>query len=331
MRDIPLKKFILSLACAASLLVPALIAYAQTYPDRLLTIRVPFPAGGPADAGFRQMQPALQAQLGQPVIIDNLPGAGGAIGVQRVLGAPADGYTVLGTSAPDLILAPFSVAAAKYDPLRFRLIAPVVITDFVLVSSIDSPFKSLDDLLSHAKQPGNKELSIGHWGRGSISHVVAADFQNRAGIRLLEIPYKGFAFIVPDLVGGQLNLAFVPVFGATLGLIQSGKVRAIGVTTAQRHPNLPDVPTLSEGKSLRGFEHGIWTGIFVDRKVGSAEVAKLFQAATSAIRSPEFVKFADEQASRSFEPMSLAKADDYFKSEIKRLSEIARQIKLQPE
>lgn len=326
-----MKKFILSLACAAGLFAPALIASAQTYPDRLLTIRIPFPAGGPADAGFRQMQPALQAQLGQPVIIENLPGAGGAIGVQKVLGAPADGYTVLGTSAPDLILAPFSVAAANYDPLRFRLVAPVLITDFVLVSSIDAPFRSLDDLLSHAKQPGSKELSIGHWGRGSIAHVVAADFQNRAGIRLLEIPYKGFAFIVPDLLNGQLNLAFLPVFGITLGLIQSGKVRAIGVTTAQRHPNLPNVPTFNEGKALRGFEHGIWTGMFVDRKVGNADVAKLFQAATSVIRSPEFVKFADEQASRSFEPMSLAKADDYFKSEVKRLSEIARQIKLQPE
>lgn len=327
-----MKRFALCLACAATLLAPALVANAQSYPDKLVTVTVPWPAGGPSDVQFRQMQPSLQAQLAQPVMIDNVPGAGGSIGVQKVLRARADGHTVLGTSASDLILAPLSIAAAKYDPLQFRLIAPVAITDFVLISSLDAPFKGIDDLLSHAKQPGAGQLSIGHWGRGSISHVVAADFQNRTGIRLLEVPYKGTTLIVPDLLNGQVKLAFLPLVGLTIGLIQTGKVRAIGIAAAQRHPTLPDVPTLNEGKSLRGFEHTVWTGVFVDRKVGNAEAAKLAQAANTALRSPEFGKFLAEQGARgAVEPMTLAKADDYFKSEIKRLSRIGREIRLQPE
>jgi tripartite-type tricarboxylate transporter receptor subunit TctC len=311
--------------------VPALSATAQTYPSKLVTIRVPFPAGGAADAQFRQLQPGLQTQLGQTVILDNLPGAGGSIGVMKVLGSPPDGYTVLGHTASDLILAPFNVASAKYEPARLRLVAPVGGADFVLVSSPRFSFKNIDELLDYAKQPGNKELSIGHWGRGSTPHIVGADLQSRGKVQFLEVPYKGVAPIIPDLMGGQVDLSLLPLGGPTLGLIKSGKVRAIGVSAARRIPGLPDVPTLNEGKVIKGFEHQIWTGIFVDREVGNAEVAKLAEAVHAVAKTPEFVKFLEDQGGRGFESMTVEQADQYFKRETKRLSEIARQIKLQPE
>lgn len=326
-----MNRLIFQLACAVALLVPALSASAQTYPSKPVTIRVPFPAGGPADVGFRQLQPGLQAQLGQAVIVDNLPGAGGSIGVMKVLSSPADGYTVLGTTASDLILAPLTLASAKYEPGQLRLVAPMLISDFVLVSSPRFSFKGVDDLLAYMQKPGNKELSIGHWGRGSTTHIVGADFQNRANVRFLEVPYKGVSPIIPDLVGGQVDLSFLPTAGPTLGLIKSGKVNPIGVSTAQRIAALPDVPTLNEGKVIKGFEHQIWTGIFVDRKVGNAEVARLAQAVNAVTSLPEFAKFAADQAGRTFDPMTPAQADAYFKAETKRLTDIARLTKLQPE
>lgn len=324
-------KFLFQLACAAAMLLAAFTASAQTYPSKPVTIRVPFPAGGPADAGFRQIQPGLQAQLGQPVVIENLPGAGGSIGVLKVLGLPADGYNLLGHTASDLILAPLAIATAKYEPSQLRLVSPLGISDFVLVSSARWSFKGVDELLAHARQPGNKELSIAHWGRGSTTHVVGADFQNRGNVRFLEVPYKGVSPIVPDLVGGQVDLSFLPLSGPTVGLIRTGKVHAIGVSATQRAAALPEVPTLNEGKVIKGFDHQIWSGIFVDRKVGNAEVAKLAQAVNAVIASPEFAKFAADQASRTLEPMTPAQADEHFKAETKRLTDIARLIKLQPE
>jgi len=326
-----MKQVIFRLVCAIALVVPTLGATAQTYPNKLVTIRVPFPAGGAADAQFRQLQPGLQAQLGQTVILDNVPGAGGSIGVMKVLASAPDGYTVLGHTASDLILAPFSVAAAKYEPGRLRLVAPVGGADFVLVSSTRFSFKNIDELLAYAKQPGNKELSIGHWGRGSTPHIVGADLQARGKVQFLEIPYKGVAPIIPDLIGGQVDLSLLPLGGPTLGLIKTGKVNAIGVAAARRIPGLPDVPTLNEGKLIKGFEHQIWTGIFVDREVGSAEVAKLIEGINAVVRTPEFVKFLADQGGRGFEPMTAEQADQYFKRESQRLSEIARQVKLQPE
>jgi tripartite-type tricarboxylate transporter receptor subunit TctC len=324
-------KFLFELACAAAMLLPAFTSSAQTYPSKPVTIRVPFPAGGPADAGFRQLQPGLQAQLGQAVVVDNLPGAGGSIGVMKVLGLPADAYNLLGHTASDLILAPLAIAAAKYEPGQLRLVSPLLITDFVLVSSSRLSFKGVDDLLAHVRQPGNKELSIAHWGRGSTTHIVGADFQNRGNVRFLEVPYKGVAPIIPDLIAGQVDLAFLPLSGPTVGLIRTGKVHAIGVSAAQRAAGLPAVPTLNEGKEIKGFDHQIWTGVFVDRKVGNAEVARLAQAINAVAKLPEFAKFAADQAGRTLDPMTPAQADEHFKAETKRLTDIARLIKLQPE
>lgn len=326
-----MNKFLFQLACAVALLVPALSASAQTYPSKLVTIRVPFPAGGPADAGFRQLQPGLQTQLGQTVVIDNLPGAGGSIGVMKLLSLPADGYNVMGHTASDLILAPLALATAKYEPGQLRLVSPLAITDFVLVSSAHLSFKGVDELLAHVNRPGSKELSIAHWGRGSTTHIVGADFQHRGNVRFLEVPYRGVAPIIPDLVGGQVDLTFLPLSGPTVGLIKSGKVNAIGVSAAQRVASLPDVPTLNEGKMIKSFRHQIWSGVFVDRKVGDAEVAKLAQAINAVIQSPEFTKFMADQSGRTLDPMTPAQADEYFKNETKRLTDIARLIKLQPE
>lgn len=304
---------------------------AQDYPSKLVAIKVAFPAGGSADAGIRQLQQRLQGALGQTVIVENVPGAGGTLGANAVLNAPADGYTVLGTTGTDLNLAPMSLVSAKYDPQKFRLIAPVVITDFVLVSSNAHSFKNVEELIKHAKNAGNKELSIAHWGHGSTAHVVGADFETTAGITLLNVPYKGVAPIIPDLIGAQVDLSFLPLAGPTLGLIQTGKVRPIGVTGARRNPHLPDVPTLSEYRGLKGFEHSIWSGLFVRRETPEAVAAKLTASVNASITAPEFKKYLEDSAGRPVAALSPQEADAFFKSEAAKLASIAKRIKLKPE
>lgn len=326
-----MKTNILRLVCAVVWAAAALPCGAQTYPSRLLTIDVPFPAGGAAEVAFRQLQPDLQAQLGQAVVIENVPGAGGSIGVQKVLASPADGHTLLGHTGSDLVLAPMAMSAVKYDPQQLRLVAPVGATDLVLVSAPRLAFKNADELVAYCRQPGARELAIGHWGRGSTPHIVGADFQNRAKVKWLEVPYKGVAPIIPDLVGGVVDLSFLPVAGPTLGLIRSGKVNAIGIASARRNPALPDVPVLSESAALQGFEHSLWSGLFVRRQVGDAEITKLTQALHRAMQTQGFASFMKEQAARAFEPMTPVQADQFFRRESERLSDIARLIKLQPE
>lgn len=326
-----MKKNILRIVCALASAVAAWPIGAQTYPSRLVTIDVPFPAGGAAEVAFRQLQPDLQAQLGQTVVIENVPGAGGSIGVQKVLAAPADGYTLLGHTGSDLVLAPLAMSAVKYDPQQLRLVAPMGATDLVLVSSPRLPFKNADELLAYCRKPGAKELSIGHWGRGSTPHIVGADFQNRAKLTWLEVPYKGMAPIIPDLVGGVVDLSFLPLAGPTLGLIRSGKVNAIGIAAAKRNPALPDVPVLGESAALQGFEHSLWSGLFVRRQLGEPELNRLAQALQRAMQTPGFAGFLKEQAARGFEPMTPVQAEQFYKRESERLADIARLIKLQPE
>jgi tripartite-type tricarboxylate transporter receptor subunit TctC len=318
-------------ALLATVAGAASLAYAQAFPAKPIIVRVAFPAGGSADSGFRQVQPALQQALAQPVVIENLPGAGGSISAMNVLNAPSDGYVLLGTTGSDLTLAPLSIASAKYDSSRFRLIGVIAVTDFVLVSSTAFKFKNIDDLLAHMRSPGSKELSIAHWGRGSSPHLVGADLQLRTGAKFLEVPYKGVAPIIPDLIGGNVDLTFLPLAGPTVGLIKTGKVRAIGVAGKARIAQLPDVPTLNEGRTLRGFEHVIWTGLFASANTPDHALAKLNGTLNEIIKTSSFQRFLEETASRPAVTMDLSQAAAFHRTEAEKISRIAASIKLQPE
>jgi tripartite-type tricarboxylate transporter receptor subunit TctC len=250
-------------------------AMANDYPTRLITVKVAFPAGGPADVSIRTASAMLQRRFGQPLIVENVPGAAGSISAMMVLKAKPDGYTLLGTAGTDLIAAPFTVVSAKYQPSAFKLVGLTAMADFILVSNPSLSFKNVDELIDYAKTPGNKELSLAHWGKGTTAHLVGADFQARSGATFLEVPYKGVAPALSDLSGGHADLTFAPLSGPTLELIQGGKVKAIALASDKRSPFLPDVPTINEGVKLKNFEHGIWSGIFVSADTSEPVVARL--------------------------------------------------------
>lgn len=306
-------------------------AMAQDYPLKAVTVKVAFPAGGPADAGIRAANRILERELGKPVVTENQAGAMGSIAAMVVLNSKPDGYTLLGTTGTDFIVAPFAIPSAKCDPARFKLVGVTGISDFVLLSSKAHSFKSLDELIAHAKNPANKQLTLGHWGVGSTPHIVGADFQVRTGTSFLEVPYKGAAPVMADLIGQHVDLTFIPIGGPAIELVKSGSVRALAIASNQRNPIAPDVPTFSEHLALRDFEYGLWSGILAPPDTPEPIVVKLTEALGNWLRSSEYHERTATNGSRVVEPMAVAANDQFLKNEKEKYSRLARSLKIAPE
>jgi tripartite-type tricarboxylate transporter receptor subunit TctC len=316
---------------AACMALACTFAAAENYPAKIITVKVAFPAGGPADASIRAATPVLQRALGQTLIVDNMPGANGSIAAMNVWKAPTDGYTLLGTTGTDFLVAPLNIPSAKYQPDNFKMLGVVSISDLVLVSSPEHAFKSIDDVIEYAKKPGSKQLSIGHWGTGSTPHIAAADLQARTGMKLLEVPYKGAAPVSLDLAGGQLDLAFAPLGGPTLGLIQKGKLKAIGIASQKRNPALPDVPGLGEkNRVLKDFEYSVWVALLAPPKTPDSIAVKLNQSINEWSVSPENQTRTASGASRALDPMDIGQAASFLKKEQEKYLRVARQLDLKP-
>ncbi len=306
---------------------------AQTpFPGKPIMIKVAFPAGGPSDASVRAASVILQRNLGQPVLADNMPGAGGAIAATFVSRALADGYTLLGTTGTDLLASPFTIPSAKYKASDFRLLGVTGISDFMLASSPSLGIQSVDDLITYAKTPGNRQLSIAHWGTGSAAHIVAADFQARTGIKFLEVPYKGVAPSMVDMAGSQVDLGFMPLgAGPSLGMLQNGKLKAIGLAGPVRNPVVPNLATFNESQGVKNFEHTLWVGLLAPAKTPDAVVERLTAAMNEWIISPENKARMATTASGRLDPMTPAQAEAFLKSEAEKISRVARALKLLPE
>jgi tripartite-type tricarboxylate transporter receptor subunit TctC len=320
-------------ACAGGCLGIHLPAFAQAdpFPTKPMVVKVAFPAGGPADVSIRAASVVLQRSLGQPLVAESMPGANGSLSAVFVARAKADGYTLLGTTGIDFLVAPLTIASAKYDPVAFKLVGVAGISDFVLVSNATHDFKSIDELVEHARKPGSKELSIAHWGTGSAPHLVAADFQARTGVRFLEVPYKGAAPTIADIAGAQVDLTFVPLGGPTLGMIQNGKMRPIALASPQRNPALPDVPTVGESRLLKNFDYSLWSALLAPPDTPEPVVARLTAAMNEWIVSPENQARIKTNASRRLDPMSPAQAAAFLRAERDKFTRVARSLKLDPQ
>jgi tripartite-type tricarboxylate transporter receptor subunit TctC len=327
----PVLKGIAATLAAAAALASTSSALAQSYPTKPVNLKVAYPASGPADSAARRLQPALQAALGQPVIVENQPGAGGSIATMNVLNAPADGHTLLVITGNDAILAPLTLASARYKASALKLVAVVLPAPFVLVSNTTFSFKSVDEYIEFARKPGQKEPSFGTWGYGSIPHLVGEDFKAITGARMLDVPYKGVAPVVQDLLGNQVDMAFLPLGGNVLGLIESGKVKPIGIASAKRSPYMPNVPSLNESKYLKNFEYTAWAAVFVPVSVSDAIVTRLNREITEIVRAPDYQKYLRDTAATNPEPMDMTQAAAFYKGEMDKLGRIAKQIKLEPQ
>jgi tripartite-type tricarboxylate transporter receptor subunit TctC len=256
-------------------------AWGQTYPSKPVRILVPFVPGGNVDITARTIAPALGDALGQPVIVENRPGAGGMVGAQALAAAGADGYTLMMGSNSSLAVAPSLYPNWPYDPVKG--IAPITnlqITPFVLVVKPALPAQTLADVLKLAKErPGR--LSMASGGNGSSNHLVGELFQMMTGVKFSHIPYKGTGAALVDLAGGQVDLLFDQA-SSTVGNVRGGKIRALAVASKGRQSALPDTPTFGEA-GLKDFEIDNFTGLVGPAGMPVDAIAKVHAAAVKAL------------------------------------------------
>ena len=257
-------------------------AAAQTYPAKPIRIIVTFPPGGQTDVVARAIQPFLEKQLGQPVVIDNRPGAGGTIGVDAVAKASPDGY-LLGVGPMGALTVGLQ-EKLPYDTLRDLVpVSLLTTTPFVLAAPLSSKANHAGDVIAFAKAKSEK-LSIGHGGIGSAMHLTALLFNHMAGIDIPLVPYRGSAPVFADVVAGHIPLGIGDTTAA-LAVIRSGQVKALGISSAKRDPSLPDVPTFAES-GVPGYEAMGWFGIVAPAGTPGDIVAKLNQAIVGALKDP---------------------------------------------
>lgn len=276
------RRRIVSLAGAGALSA-ALPARSAAWPDRPPRLVVGFAPGGGSDLVARALAQAITAPLGQPLVVDNRPGAGGAIATRAVAVADADGYTLLLGSAANFVINPALMPHLPYDAEKdFVPVGAVARFGYVLLARKGLPDASLAALLAHARQrPG--ELTIGSAGNGSNTHLAAAAFQRAAGIELRHIPYKGTTPALNDLAGGTIDLLFDSV-PTVLAQVQAGALRALATTGRTRDAVLPGLPTLQEA-GLPGFSASNWFAVFAPARTPAEVVVRLNAAMQDALAS----------------------------------------------
>ena len=280
------------LALALSALVIAESASAQTnYPDKPIRLVVGFPTGGEADAVARLLGQKLAEALGTPIVVDNAPGAAGAIGADRVAKAAPDGYTLALASQGQIVINP-SLYKLAYDPVKdFSPVSRITANMYILVVNNAVPAKSVKELVALAKsQPGG--LTFASAGSGNPTHMAAEMLKSAAGVDMRHVPYKGVPAAIPDLLGGRVTMTFSPAV-VVLPLVRGGKLRALAVTSLTRSSVAPEVPTIAES-GYPGFEVTGWLGVLAPARTPPAVIAKLHLETIKALAQPDLrAKFSD--------------------------------------
>lgn len=242
---------------AATIALATSTSFAQTYPEKPIKLIVPFAAGAGTDAVARFMAQRMEAELKQPVVVENKVGASGAIGTQEVARAQADGYTLLFVASPFTTVAAATPQIANYDPVKqFTPVALIATGPLVWISNSQAPFTSMRDMVTHAKaNPG--KLSYGSAGAGGVNHLALELFKNRTQTDILHVPYKGIAPATTDLLGGSIQL-LTGTIPAVLPHVKGGKARALAITGDKRSALMPDVPTVGEAGAAGTEVYNYW-------------------------------------------------------------------------
>jgi len=273
----------------------------------------------------------MQKTLGQPLVIENVAGVGGALGAQKALAAPPDGHTIFFGTPMELVQTPLAVASAKYKPADFRMLGLGGSTYMMMIVRADLPANSVGEFVSMAKQTGQREVSYGSVGRGTAYHLVAERFAQETGTKLLHVPYKGAQQLITDLASGQIDMAFLAMGGPVPGLLRLRKFKAIGFTGPARHPDFPSVATMNESKVVKDFQFDLWGAFMVNKNVPAALAERLSAAVQSAVRDSQVRGALQAAGIQPVEPMTLTQASQFYNAEIARYGAIAKASNLQPE
>jgi tripartite-type tricarboxylate transporter receptor subunit TctC len=304
----------------------AAVSTAQDFPTKSITMIVPFAAGGAGDILARSLGARLEPGWGKPMVIENKPGAGGVIGAVATAKADPDGYTLMIAPSATMAVNVSLFKALSYDPVTdFVPLALAAQTPFVLVVNPDLPVKSIPDLIKYAKEKGGA-LSYATAGPGVPHHLFAELLKSMTGIEMSPVAYRGSLPALNDVIAGHIPLMFVDL-GPALGIIQSGKVRPLGISTKERFAALPDVPPLAEA-GVPGFDAASWQMVVAPAKTPQPVVAKLHNDFKRVLDTPE----AKEQILKSgmipAANPSVAGLQDFIKSEIARWGKVVAQAGL---
>lgn len=270
-----------------------LASLAQAPAGQVVKLVVGYAAGGPVDAAARLFAPALARELGQPVVVDNRPGAGGAMGGDSVAKAPPNGLLFFFAASPTITISPNILKSMPFDPAKdLTAVAPILSYYNVLVTNKSQPFKTVPELVAYARKNPEK-LSYGSAGMGASNHLSGELFALRTGTQLVHVPYKGNAPAMTDVIGGQINMMF-DIIGSARNYISSGRVHAVAVTSLERNASLPDVPTMREA-GIADYEVGGWYGLYGPARLPADMVARFNEATRKALANEELKSKLIEQ------------------------------------
>lgn len=320
-----------ALLCASSLTGISVGAQTPAYPAKPIRLVVPFTPGGSTDILARTIGQKLTEAWGQPVVIDNVPGAGGSIGADKVAKAPADGYTLLMGHIGTLAITPSIYPQLPYDPIKsFEPVAWVARVPNVLAIHPSLPVKSVRELVAYAKaNPGR--LNFGSGGNGSAAHVAMEYLKLRSQTFMVHVPYRGAAPAVADTVAGQTQLIFTGA-PALMPMVKSGRLRALAVSSPKRIGILPDVPTVAESglTELAGFQADQWYGIVAPAGTPAVVVQKLNAQINASLRSAEILQRLNAEGAEPT-PNPPAVFGQLIASEITRWKPVVQRAQLKPD
>src|SRR5688572_26548947 len=276
-------------AAAAALLLLACAggtAYAQgNYPNKPIRFIVPFPPGGGTDIVSRLVTGKMTETLGWRIVMDNRSGAGGSVGMEVAANSAPDGYTLVMGQTSNLAINPALYAKLPYVPLRdFSPVSLVSMIPIAVMVSAKSPFRSVADVVAAAKaKPG--QVTFATTGNGTVGHLTGELLQRQAGVKFIHVPYKGGAQVFPDLISGRVDF-FLASLETAIPQVKAGTIRTIAVTSLQRAPAMPDVPTVDES-GFKGFDANTWTGVFVAAKTPQPIITRLNAEITRVLEMPD--------------------------------------------
>ncbi|WP_370870760.1 Bug family tripartite tricarboxylate transporter substrate binding protein [Polaromonas sp.] len=292
---LPLSRRAAFCAALAMLTCASVGAQPDSYPSKPITIVVAYPPGGSTDLNGRTLGAELSRKLGVPVIIDNVGGAGGAIGAQKVANAAPDGYTLLVGASNEIAITRLVSSAVKYDVKDFTPIGLIATQPMVLVASQKSGVKTVDQFMSLVRQNPGK-YSFGSSGVGTALHLAGEMVKDQGGLFMTHIPYRGVAPLANDLLGNNIDFG-VFVLSSGLPHIRSGKVVALGTTEARRSPMTADIPALAETPRLKGIDINIWFALMGPARLPEPVVAKLKKALNDSLQTAELRKKLEDSGS----------------------------------
>lgn len=268
----------------AAMATAAAGGYAQDFPTRPVKILVPQTPGGASDALARIVAQKLSEKWGQPVVVENRPGAGGNVGMELVANAPADGYTLLMSYVGTHAINGSLYKKLPFDPEKdFAPVATLATLPFVMVSKAGAPYKTVADVTAAAK--GGSQMTFGSAGNGSVNHLLGEMFNSAAGVKLVHVPYRGAAPAMQDLMGGQINLVFTSL-PSVAGAIKNGTLHPIAVTSAKRAASFGNIPTIAEA-GFKDFDVNPWFGLFAPAKVPASIIRKINADVNEIVRTRE--------------------------------------------